>query len=132
MFVVVMFVVIVKVLVLHWLMNVPMFMAFGNVQPDADQHKKARQPERPIQPALPEGEGERRARERRSGKIGPCSRRAEMTQRVHEKRKADAIAKKTDDRHTDSDVHGGESRADGESQSSVDDPCDESLPHRDL
>jgi hypothetical protein len=34
-FVLVVLVVIVKVLVLHRLMNVPMFVAFGNVQPDA-------------------------------------------------------------------------------------------------
>jgi hypothetical protein len=41
-FVEVMFVVIVKVFVLHRLMNVPMFMVFGDVKPDSDQHKKAR------------------------------------------------------------------------------------------
>ena len=40
-FVLVVLVVIVKVLVLHRLMNVPMFVAFGNVQPDAYEHENA-------------------------------------------------------------------------------------------
>ena len=79
-FVLVVLVVIVKVLVLHRLVNVPMFVAFGNVQPDAYEHENARSAERPIEPTLTEGEGERRARERRNGKIGPGSRCAEMTE----------------------------------------------------
>ena len=112
--------------------NVPMFVAFGNVQPDAYEHENARNAERPIEPTLPEGEGESSARERRSGKIGPCSRCAETTERLHEKNETDAIAKETNDRHTESDVNGWEFRANGESQSGVDDACGETFPHRDL
>ena len=52
-FVLVVLVVIVKVLVLHRLMNVPMFVAFGNVQPDAYEHENARNAECPIEPTLP-------------------------------------------------------------------------------
>ena len=90
-FVLVVLVVIVKVLVLHRLVNVPMFVAFGNVQPDACEHENARNAERPIEPTLPEGEGERSTSERRSGKIGPCSRCTEMTERLHEKNETDAV-----------------------------------------
>ena len=131
-FVLVVLVVIVKVLVLHRLVNVPMFVAFGNVQPDAYEHENSRNAECPIEPTLPEGEGERSARERRSGKIGPCSRCAEMTERLHEKNETDAIAEETDDRYAEGDVNGGKFRADGESQSGVDDTCGETFPHRDL
>jgi hypothetical protein len=84
-FVLVVLVVIVKVLVLHRFVNVPVFVAFGSVQQDADEHENSGEPERPIEPTLPEGEGERSARKRRSGKTGPCSRCAEMTERLHEK-----------------------------------------------
>ena len=131
-FVLVVLVVIVKVVVLDRLVNVPMFVAFGNVQPNADEHENARDPKRPIEPALPEGEGERGTSERRGGKIGPCSRCAEMAERLHEKNETDAIAKETDDRHTESDVSGWEFRANGESQPGVDDACGKTFPHRDL
>jgi len=131
-FVLVVLVVIVKVSVLHRLVNVAMFVAFGNVQPDAYKHENARDPKRPIEPALPEGEGERSTSERRSGKIGPCSRCTEMTERLHEKNETDAIAKETDDRYAEDDVNAGEFRADGESQSGVDDAGGETFPHRDL
>ena len=131
-FVLVVLVVIVKVLVLHRLVNVPMFVAFGNVQPDAYEHENARSAERPIEPTLTEGEGERRACERRSGKIGPCARCAEMTERLHEKNETDAIAQETDGATPRVTLVAGQLRADGESQSGVDDTCGETLPHRDL
>ena len=131
-FVPVVLVVIVEVLVLHRFVNVPMFVAFGSVQPNADEHENARCPKRPIKPALPEGESEPGARERRSGKIGPCSRCAEITERLHEENKADAIAKETDERHAECDVDGWEFRAGGETQSGVDDARGETFPHRDL
>ena len=94
--VLVVLVVVVKVLVLDRLVNVPMFVAFGNVQPNAHEHENAREPERPIEPALAEGKGERSAREGRSRKIGPCSRCAQMTERLHEENETDAIAKEPD------------------------------------
>jgi hypothetical protein len=131
-FVLVMLVVIVKVFVLHRLVNMLMLVAFGNVQPDAYEHENSRETERPIQPTLPEGEGERSARERRSGKIGPCSSCAEMTERPHEKNETDAIAEETDDRNAQGDGHCGKFRADGEGQSCIGDACAETLPHCNL
>ena len=112
--------------------NVPMSVAFGNVQPDAYEYENARNAERQSSRPCPRAKARAAARERRSGKIGPCSRCAEMTERLHEKNETDAIAKETNDRHTESDVNGWEFRANGESQSGVDDACGETFPHRDL
>jgi hypothetical protein len=55
-----------------------------------------------------------------------------MTERLHEKNETDTIAKETDGRHPKDDVNCWELRADGESQSSVDDTSGKTLPHRDL
>ena len=81
---------------------------------------------------MAEGKSQRSTRKRRSGKISPCSRCAEMAECLHEKNETNAIAKETDDRHAEDDVNGWELRADSESQYGVDDTCGETLPHRDL
>ena len=55
-----------------------------------------------------------------------------MAESLNEQYEADAISKETNDRHTERDVDGGNVRADRESGSTVDNPCDESLTQADL
>ena len=55
-----------------------------------------------------------------------------MAESLNEQYEADAISKETNDRHTERDVDGGNARADRESGSTVDNPCDESLTQADL
>jgi hypothetical protein len=55
----------------------------------------------------PRGRRQSSAREWRSGKIGSCSRCAEITERLDEKNETDAIAEETDDRYAEGDVNGG-------------------------
>lgn len=69
--VLVVLVVVMKVLVLDRLVNVPMLVAFGNVQPDAYEHKNARNAERPIESTMSEGEGKRCAFRGRSVFLRP-------------------------------------------------------------
>ena len=58
--------------VLQCLVDVLIFVALGNIQPDSYEHKKPRRPEGPIWSAL--SEGERGAHEWGSSKIATCSR----------------------------------------------------------
>ena len=81
---------------------------------------------------MPKDKGERGACEWRSGKVRARSRCAEITERLNEKHEADTIAKKADTRHTKGHVYARNFRADRESESAIDDPRHQSLPHRNL
>lgn len=94
-----MLVVVVEMFVFHRVVDVLVFVSFGDVQPNADQHENARGAEGPIELALSDREGERSTCKRRGGKIRSCASRPEMTERVNEKNEADAVTEKTNHRH---------------------------------
>lgn len=98
-FVLMVLVVMVEMFVFLRFMNMFMFVPFGDVQPDADEHEQAGSAEGPIQSTLSEGKGERSTRERRGGEIGSRSCCTEITERSDKKDEAYAIAEETDNRH---------------------------------
>lgn len=84
----------VRMRVLDRLMHVLVLVALAHVQPHARRHQGRRGPERGTRP-LAEGERERRAEEGRDRKVCPGARGAQMAQRDYEKRKAHALAEKS-------------------------------------
>jgi hypothetical protein len=95
MLVLVVLIVVMEMFVFLWLMNMLVFMSLADVRPNADQHEDHRSAERPVEPTLPEGEGERGACKGRGGEIGSCASCAEMTKDANEKNETNAIAQKT-------------------------------------
>ena len=91
-------VVAVAVLVLQRFMGVLVLMPLGEMQPEAERHKEARDHEVGRNGLAEQGDGEDRAHERRQREIGAGPRRAEMAQREHEQGEADAIAEEADHR----------------------------------
>ena len=77
-FVLVVLVVIVEVLVFHWFVNVPVFVAFGHMEPNADEHEDACRAKCPIKLPLFGGERKPRACERCGGKIRAGTRCSEI------------------------------------------------------
>jgi hypothetical protein len=89
-------VVIVEMFVFLRFMNMLVFVSLADVQPNAREHEGARNAKDPIETTFSEGKGERSARERCGGEIGPGSRCTEMAERLNEKDEADAISEETD------------------------------------
>ena len=75
-------------------MDMLVFMAFGQMQPQANCHQCAGDNELRGHGLLQEHDGQHRADEWRQGEIGPGPRRAQMAQAKHEHHKAYANAKK--------------------------------------
>ena len=87
----------VAVLVLHRLVDMPVLVALGDVQPDARRHQRGRGPESAASSGSPSSDhGDRVADERRGREIGAGARRPELAQRHDEEHKADAVAHETD------------------------------------
>ena len=114
--VLVMLIVKMEMFMFNGLVNVPMFVAFGHMEPDTGEHERSSRTECPVEPALTEGERKRRACKWSSGKIRSRARCAKMPKCLHEENETNAIAEKTDSCDAKGDVRGGKSCADGECQ----------------
>lgn len=85
------------VLVLESLVHVPMFMAFGKMQPQSQAHQSSRDRQRGTQRLAQKHDGDQRTYEGRHGEIGSRARRSQVTQREHEQHEAHANAEKAED-----------------------------------
>jgi hypothetical protein len=86
------FIVRVRMRVLKRLMDVLVFMGLGQVQPHAQAHECAGNPERCSSGLTEQQQGNRRPDERGSREIGACPGRPQTAQGHHKKYQADAIA----------------------------------------
>ena len=80
------------VIVLYLFVGMPVLMALGQVQPDAERHRGRRQRQPDGHRFAEEPKPDDRANERRRGEISPGPRRAEMAQRQHEQDEAHAVS----------------------------------------
>ena len=82
----------VRVRVTQHLVNVPVAMALGHVQPDTQRHQHAREADGERERFVLDGDRVERAKERRDRVVGSGARRPEVAQRKDEQREADAIS----------------------------------------
>jgi hypothetical protein len=127
-----MLVVVVEMFVFHRVVDVLVFVSFGDVQPNADQHENACGAKGPIELALSDREGERSTCKRRGGKIRSCASCPEMTERPNEKNEAYAVTEKADGRHGEDNAHGRQFRAGGKREAGIYCASGETFPHGDL
>ena len=79
---------------LQRLVDVPVFVPLGDVQPNADQHENSRSAKTPTKLTFSNCKGEGCPGKRRGGKVRARASRPEMTERLDEQNEADAITKK--------------------------------------
>ena len=123
----VMVVVAVGVLVRERGMDVAVRVLLGDMQPHAHRHQAGGGQELDGDRLAERGDSDGRTEERRGREVGAGARRAEMAQRQHEQREAEAIAQHADQRGGGDRSGGGQRIAYAERQGDVDRAGDQAL-----
>ena len=85
------------VLVLQWVVDMGMFVAFADVEINAQSHKERGKAKLQCNGIAEEGDRQKCAHEGRDGEVGACARSAHMAKRQYEQNQAHAIAQQADD-----------------------------------